>query len=228
MTSQRKMPTRKMVVQNLGQGVPFSPNQEGFTPQEFKDHAAAFAKKNGSQFEALSGEERLFAMEKHFWVNLIGRQQGEPLEVEYAADLPVNSFGSGFPNSLYCPEGGEPYLRHPWKFSNLITQPGSLLQFAHNKSLSGITEPWLYFGMLWSSFCWHYEDIMLPSINYMHAGGSKVWYAIPGADRKKFEKASKEKLAALHENDPNFLLDITVQVSPAYLTNRGVTVYRTE
>jgi len=36
--------------------------------------------------------------------------------------------------------------------------------------LSGIVAPWLYFGMLYSSFCWHNEDNYLYSINYMH------WY----------------------------------------------------
>lgn len=32
--------------------------------------------------------------------------------------------------------------------------------------LSGIVAPWLYFGMLFSSFCWHNEDNYLYSINY--------------------------------------------------------------
>jgi len=63
-------------------------------------------------------------------------------------------------------------------------------------------------GMLYSTFCWHYEDLMLYSLNYMHVGGSKIWYAIPGHERKLFDKVAKEKLANLYENDPNFLFDI--------------------
>lgn len=76
-------------------------------------------------------------------------------------------------------------------------------------------------GMMYSTFCWHYEDLMLYSLNYMHVGGSKVWYAIPGHERKKFDKVVKQKLANLNENDPNFLFDIVCQISPAYLTKKG-------
>ena len=54
-------------------------------------------------------------------------------------------------------------------------------------SIDGINKPWLYLGMLFSSFCWHREDIYLASINYMHAGEAKQWYGIPGAKSKAFQ-----------------------------------------
>lgn len=82
--------------------------------------------------------------------------------------------------------------------------------------------------MLYSTFSWHYEDLMMYSINYMHKGGSKVWYAIPASLRKHFDRAAKEKLATLYAEDPNFLFDITLQISPSYLTKKGITVYRGE
>lgn len=66
------------------------------------------------------------------------------------------------------------------------------------------------------------------SINYMHHGEGKVWYAIPSQDRSKFERIVKEKLAILFDEDPNILLNITAMISPAYLTKNGVTVYKTE
>lgn len=71
--------------------------------------------------------------------------------------------------------------------------------------------------MKFSSFCWHYEDIMLYSINYNHWGKPKLWYGIPEDHREKFDRVVKEKLALLVKNDPNILLDIITMISPAYL-----------
>jgi len=88
--------------------------------------------------------------------------------------------------------------------------------------------PWVYAGMLYSSFAWHYEDVMMYSINYMHVGEGKMWYGIPTQDRPKFERIVKEKLAILFDEDPNMLLNITALISPQFLAENGVTVYKTE
>ena len=42
-------------------------------------------------------------------------------------------------------------------------------------SVEGLTYPWLYFGALFSTFCWHVEDHFLYSVNYLHTGASKTW-----------------------------------------------------
>ena len=57
--------------------------------------------------------------------------------------------------------------------------------------------PWLYVGMLFTSFCWHNEDNYLYSINYNHLGAPKQWYGIPGSEAKNFEKVSKDFLMEL-------------------------------
>lgn len=44
-------------------------------------------------------------------------------------------------------------------------------------SVQGLTYPWLYFGALFATFCWHVEDHFLYSLNYLHTGAPKTWCA---------------------------------------------------
>lgn len=44
--------------------------------------------------------------------------------------------------------------------------------------LPGITKSMLYFGMWKAMFCIHTEDNNLYSINYLHCGRPKIWYAV--------------------------------------------------
>ena len=48
-------------------------------------------------------------------------------------------------------------------------------------SVEGLTYPWLYFGALFSTFCWHVEDHFLYSVNYLHTGAAKTWCAVGAA-----------------------------------------------
>jgi [histone H3]-trimethyl-L-lysine9/36 demethylase len=49
----------------------------------------------------------------------------------------------------------------------------------------------LYAGMWRSMFAFHTEDLNLASINYIHAGAQKSWYAIAPSDGKKFERVAQ-------------------------------------
>ena len=93
--------------------------------------------------------------------------------------------------------------------------------------MSGINVPWIYVGMKFSTFCWHFEDMMLPSINYNHHGKPKLWYGAPESSREKFDKAVKDKCALLFKKDPNILLDVITMISPAYLLSQGVRITKT-
>ena len=93
--------------------------------------------------------------------------------------------------------------------------------------MSGINIPWMYVGMKFSTFCWHFEDLMLPAINYSHWGKPKLWYGVPESSREKFDRAVKEKCSLLFKKDPNILFDVVTMVSPAYLQSQGVKMYKT-
>jgi hypothetical protein len=98
------------------------------------------------------------------------------------------------------------------------------MQFPKRKDhdISGINIPWLYVGMRYSTFCWHYEDLMLASINYHHWGKPKLWYGVPEKDRERFERAVKQKISLLFKEDPNLLHGVVTMVSPTYLQSQNV------
>jgi JmjC domain, hydroxylase/jmjN domain/C5HC2 zinc finger len=142
------------------------------------------------------------------------------------------------------------YLECPWNLNNLPFIKPSLLRHLQEE-VNGVNIPWLYLGMLFSSFAWHNEDHHLFSINYMHhtttpsssgEGGGKTWYSVPGASTAEFERvltdvilkanqeASDETLeAGFHGEETDAvdaLFQITTMVSPAVLMKHGVPVYR--
>lgn len=63
----------------------------------------------------------------------------------------------------------------------------------HNteKVFKGINTPFLNYGMEYTTFAAHKEDSNLGSINMLHGGMSKLWYAIPSSNSEKLEKLVK-------------------------------------
>ena len=90
--------------------------------------------------------------------------------------------------------------------------------------ISGMVVPWLYVGMLFSSFCWHVEDHFAHSINYMHWGAPKTWYGVPGTEAEAFEGAMREAVPELMKSEPGLLFKMTTMVSPETVLNAGVGV----
>jgi len=101
---------------------------------------------------------------------MVENQVGEPLKVEYAADLNANKFGSGFgtQGQKVVHESQSNYCNHQWNLCNFQRQKNSILQFPSIKDMSGINVSWMYVGMKFATFCWHFEDLMLPSLSYLH------------------------------------------------------------
>jgi histone demethylase JARID1 len=48
------------------------------------------------------------------------------------------------------------YSRDPWNLNNIPILPNSLLRYIKS-DISGMTVPWTYVGMVFSTFCWHNE-----------------------------------------------------------------------
>jgi JmjC domain, hydroxylase len=63
-------------------------------------------------------------------------------------------------------------LCYRWNLNNLPFWQGSILRWFRSH-INGVTVPWLYIGMQFSTFAWHNEDNYLYSINYHHHGAPK-------------------------------------------------------
>lgn len=159
-------------------------------------------------------------VEKEFW--RLVKDVNETVEVEYGADIHSTTHGSGFPTFERNPR--DPMAIDPWNLNVLPLHPDSL--FKHIKSdISGMTVPWVYVGMCFSTFCWHNEDHYAYSANYQHFGATKTWYGIPGSDAAKFEAAMKARIPDLFESQPDLLDQLTTLLEPEHLMKSGVTVY---
>ncbi|KAI1091756.1 PLU-1-like protein [Rostrohypoxylon terebratum] len=159
-------------------------------------------------------------VEKEFW-RLVTNTE-ETVEVEYGADIHCTTHGSGFPTAERNP--CDPYSTDPWNLNVMPLHPESL--FRHIKSdISGMTVPWVYVGMIFSTFCWHNEDHFAYSINYQHFGSTKTWYGIPAADTDKFENAMREAVPELFETQPDLLFQLVTLLTPEQLKKAGVRVY---
>ncbi|XP_056131035.1 lysine-specific demethylase 5B-B [Lampris incognitus] len=166
-------------------------------------------------------------VEKEFW-RLVGAIE-EDVTVEYGADIASKEFGSGFPirNGKFkvCP-ADEKYLKCGWNLNNMAMMDPSVLTHV-TADICGMTLPWLYVGMCFSSFCWHIEDHWSYSINYLHWGEPKTWYGAPGFAAEHLEKVMKKLAPELFESQPDLLHQLVTIMNPNTLMAHGVPIYRT-
>lgn len=80
----------------------------------------------------------------------------------------------------------------PWNLQVIARSPGSLTRFMPD-DIPGVTSPMVYVGMLFSWFAWHVEDHELHSLNFLHIGSPKTWYAVPGDYALTFEEVIRSK-----------------------------------
>lgn len=122
----------------------------------------------------------------------------------------------------YCSE----YASHPWNLNNIPKLEGehaSLLHWVHGR-VPGATAPRLYFGMLFSSSCWHVHAHQWYSLSYNHFGAAKRWYAIPGYAAGVFEATYKETAPEQVASTDALMFDPAFMMSPHALTTKHVPV----
>lgn len=132
----------------------------------------------------------------------------------------VSPASKSIPHPLNVTKEEITYMRnHGWNLNSLpYVTPLRWL----NESISGVTRPMMYIGMLFSSFCWHTEDNWLYSINYIHSGAPKRWYGVAGKNALDFENALKAEMPHLFAAEPQLLFQLTTIINPNILKRHGV------
>ena len=118
----------------------------------------------------------------------------EELERKYWKNITFNQpiYGADISGTLTDPD-----QRH-WNIQKL----GSILDHVagdYEIQIEGVNTAYLYFGMWKTTFAWHTEDMDLYSINYIHFGAPKSWYAIPPEHGRRLERLA---------NGMNFVIDV--------------------
>lgn len=103
-----------------------------------------------------------------------------------------------------------------WNVGHLPSFLSRLLP-SSSKGLPGVNTPYLYFGMWRATFAWHVEDMDLFSINYIHFGAPKFWYAMPQGRASALESTMKGYFPKDISQCPQFLRHKSFLASPTLL-----------
>eukprot|EP01083_Nonionella_stella_P017831 49952_1 len=142
-----------------------------------------------------------------------------PLSVEYGSEIPSHKEKTGFP--MQDNEGAINYAKHEFNLMNIKNATGNILKHL-DRDISGMTYPWIYVGMLFTAFGWHYEDHYAYSVNYNHFGAAKQWYGISSLSADAAEQAMKQCLSGTFEQ-----FDLVTLVSPWILHKQyNIPIYK--
>ncbi|KAF8759500.1 jmjN domain [Rhizoctonia solani] len=118
-------------------------------------------------------------------------------------------YGADMQGTLFDPE------MNTWNVAHL---PNLLERvMPHGEKIPGVNTPYLYFGMWRATFAWHVEDMDLYSINYIHWGAPKYWYAIPSQRADIFEATMRKHFSAEAAECSQFMRHKSFLASPAIL-----------
>ncbi|KAM9848656.1 lysine-specific demethylase 4A [Aulostomus maculatus] len=141
----------------------------------------------------------------------------DELERKFWKNLTFNPplYGADVSGTLYDPDVTE------WNIGHLNT----ILDTVESESgikIKGVNTPYLYFGMWKSAFAWHTEDMDLYSINFLHFGEPKSWYAVPPEHGKRLERLAKGFFPGNAQSCEAFLRHKMTLISPSILKKYGI------
>ncbi|XP_063074336.1 lysine-specific demethylase 4C isoform X2 [Engraulis encrasicolus] len=141
----------------------------------------------------------------------------EDLERKYWKNLTFVSpiYGADVSGTLYD-EGVE-----EWNIGHLNTIL-DVIEEDCGVAIQGVNTPYLYFGMWKTSFSWHTEDMDLYSINYLHFGEPKSWYAIPPEHGKRLERLATGFFPNSFKGCDAFLRHKMTIISPSILKKYSI------
>ncbi|XP_041447464.1 lysine-specific demethylase 4B isoform X3 [Xenopus laevis] len=144
-------------------------------------------------------------------------QDFDDLERKYWKNLTFVSpiYGADISGSLYDND------INLWNIAGLNT----LLDMVEHECgiiIEGVNTPYLYFGMWKTTFAWHTEDMDLYSINYLHFGEPKSWYAVPPEHGKRLERLAKGFFPGSSQGCDAFLRHKMTLISPSILKKYGI------
>ncbi|XP_006834007.1 PREDICTED: lysine-specific demethylase 4D-like [Chrysochloris asiatica] len=128
-------------------------------------------------------------------------------------DSPI--YGADVSGSLF-----DDHTEH-WNLGNLGTIQ-DLLEQECGVVIEGVNTPYLYFGMWKTTFAWHTEDMDLYSINYLHFGEPKTWYAVPPEHGRRLERLARDLFPGSSWGCKAFLRHKVALISPSILRKNGI------
>ncbi|XP_062950910.1 lysine-specific demethylase 4D, partial [Cynocephalus volans] len=141
----------------------------------------------------------------------------EDLERKYWKNRLSNSpiYGADISGSLFDENTKQWNLGHLGTIQDLLEQECGVV-------IEGVNTPYLYFGMWKATFAWHTEDMDLYSINYLHFGEPKTWYAVPPEHGQRLERLAGELFLGSSRGCEAFLRHKVALISPTVLRKNGI------
>ncbi|XP_024587174.1 lysine-specific demethylase 4D-like, partial [Neophocaena asiaeorientalis asiaeorientalis] len=141
----------------------------------------------------------------------------EELERKYWKTRPYDSpvYGADVSGSLFDENTKQWNLGHLGTIQDLLEQECGVV-------IEGVNTPYLYFGMWKTAFAWHTEDMDLYSINYLHFGEPKTWYAVPPEHGRRLEGLARELFPGSSRGCEAFLRHKVALISPTVLKDNGI------